>query len=149
MAYQKTTWFDPIVETPGRRTLTVVNDESGYTVDVETDERCIINANEMNSLEDRIDTALREVIDMSIFEKVTWENRVSENQNRRVITVVSGDMSVGTETVVDVQRGDTNITKVGTPVNADAMNDLEDRIEAAVDEVEARAVAPSAVGVSF
>lgn len=149
MPYPKYKWFDPIVETPGRRTLTVVNDESGYTVDVATDERCIINAYEMNGLEDRIDSALREVIDMSIFEKVTWENRVSENQNRRVITVVSGDMSVGTETVVDVQRGDTNITKVGTPVNADAMNDLEDRIEAAVDEVEARAVAPSAVGVSF
>ena len=63
------------------------------------------------------------------FVKKTWLDRVATNLSRRILTIVSGSVSPGNDLVVDVTRGDSDVTEYGSPLNAAALNDLEDRIE--------------------
>jgi hypothetical protein len=60
------------------------------------------------------------------FVKKTWKDRISEYPNRRTINdgFVTKQVTVG--------RDEGNITEEGDPFNASNMNDLEDRIEEAI-----------------
>lgn len=60
------------------------------------------------------------------FVKKTWKDRISQYPNRRTINdgYVTKRVTVG--------RDEGNITEAGDPFNASNMNDLEDRIEAAI-----------------
>lgn len=60
------------------------------------------------------------------FVKKTWKDRVSQYPNRR--TINDGH----TTKVVTVGRDEGTITEVGDAFNADNMNDLENRIQAAI-----------------
>lgn len=62
------------------------------------------------------------------FVKKTWVNRAAQHLSRRILNIVS---STGTTMVADVSRGDTDVTEAGTPLNAENLNDLEDRIATA------------------
>lgn len=59
------------------------------------------------------------------FVKKTWLDRAAQHLSRRILNIVS---STGTTMVADVSRGDENVTEIGTPLNAENMNDLENRI---------------------
>lgn len=63
--------------------------------------------------------------------KKTWVDRVSENPNRRTLTAVSQD---GSNQVVDVTRTEGEVSKEGDAFNAENMNDLETRVENALNE---------------
>ena len=66
------------------------------------------------------------------FVKKTWLDRVATNLHRRVLNIVSNTSST---IVADISRGDSNITELGTPLNAENLNDLEDRIAAGFDAI--------------
>ena len=56
-----------------------------------------------------------------MFEKKTWEDRITENPGRRkLINVESGE-----QTTVDVSRYEGNVSRTGTSFSASNMNDLE------------------------
>ena len=61
------------------------------------------------------------------FVKKVWKDRISEYPNRRTINdgYVTKSVTVG--------RDEGVVTEVGTPFNATEMNDLENRIEAAIE----------------
>ena len=65
------------------------------------------------------------------FTKKTWVDRVSENPNRRTLTIISQDENTR---VVDVARTEGEVSKEGDAFNAENMNDLESRVEAALGE---------------
>ena len=65
------------------------------------------------------------------FTKKTWVDRVSENPNRRTLTIISQDENTK---VVDVARTEGEVSKEGDAFNAENMNDLESRVEAALGE---------------
>ena len=56
------------------------------------------------------------------FTKKTWVDRVSENPNRRTLTIISQDENTR---VVDVARTEGEVSKEGDAFNAENMNDLE------------------------
>ena len=59
-----------------------------------------------------------------MFEKKTWEDRITENPGRRKLT----NTETGEETTVDVERAEGNVSRVGTSFSSVNMNDLENRI---------------------
>ena len=61
------------------------------------------------------------------FVKKTWTNRIVEHPSRRKLSPVSGE-----ENTYDVIRAEGTITDPGDAFNADNMNDLENRINTAV-----------------
>lgn len=63
------------------------------------------------------------------FIKKTWNDRQSEYPNRRSLTDEDGNVWL-----VTVARDEGGISEEGDPFNAETMNDLEKRIEAAVNE---------------
>lgn len=65
---------------------------------------------------------------MALFEKKTWKDRLTEFPGRRKIT----DVSTNVSTVVDVARNEGNILQEGDAFNKTNMDDLEQRIEAAI-----------------
>ena len=65
------------------------------------------------------------------YAKKTWVDRVSENPNRRTLTLVSQD---GNSQIVDVTRTEGEVSKEGDAFNAENMNDLETRVENALSE---------------
>ncbi len=65
------------------------------------------------------------------FTKKTWVDRVSENPNRRTLTIISQDENTQ---VVDVARTEGEVSKEGDAFNAENMNDLETRVENALGE---------------
>lgn len=64
------------------------------------------------------------------FKKKTWIGRVSENPNKRKLTYTDGSTQI-----VTVARAEGTVTREGDALNEENMNDLEERIEAAVREV--------------
>ena len=60
-----------------------------------------------------------------MFDKKTWEDRVSQYPNRRLLTHLSDS---STE-YVNVSRAEGTITEPGDPFSAETMNDLENRID--------------------
>ena len=62
------------------------------------------------------------------FEKKTWQDRITEHDNRRTLTDV-GDSSFS---VVDISRTEGEIYQEGDAFNAENMNDLEGRINDAL-----------------
>lgn len=66
------------------------------------------------------------------FEKKTWTDRISEYITRRKLTNVSS----GTEQIVDVERFEGEISQTGDAFSAANMNDLEDRIDDALTDLE-------------
>lgn len=66
------------------------------------------------------------------FEKKTWTDRISEYITRRKLTNVSS----GTEQIVDVERYEGEISQAGDAFSAANMNDLEDRIDEAITDLE-------------
>ena len=65
---------------------------------------------------------------MATFRKKQWNDRVSTNPNRRVLT----DTTSGTTQTVDITRAEGQVTVQGDAFNATNMNDLEDRIDEVV-----------------
>ena len=65
------------------------------------------------------------------FVKKTWTNRISEYPNRR--TINDGYVTK----VVTVGRDEGTVTQAGDAFTAENMNDLETRIESAIDEADA------------
>lgn len=65
------------------------------------------------------------------FAKKTWKDRISEYPNRRTINdgYVTKSVTVG--------RDEGTVTEEGTPFNATEMNDLENRIEQAINGTQA------------
>lgn len=68
---------------------------------------------------------------MSIFEKESWSDRITEYPKRRRLTEVEGQPNI-----FDVDREEGTITSEGTAFNSVNMNGLEDRIESAFDSIE-------------
>lgn len=64
------------------------------------------------------------------FNKKTWKNRVAEYINRRLLTKENGSTEL-----VTVARDEGTISVEGDAFNAETMNDLEDRVESAVNEL--------------
>lgn len=64
------------------------------------------------------------------FNKKTWKDRVAEFINRRLLTKEDGSTDF-----VTVARSEGTISVEGDAFNAETMNDLEDRIESAVNEL--------------
>lgn len=62
------------------------------------------------------------------FQKKVWQSRVSDYPNRRLLISTDGTFNQ----VVTVTRDEGTITTPGDAFSADNMNDLEDRIEAAI-----------------
>ena len=62
------------------------------------------------------------------FVKKTWKDRISQYPNRRSITDSNGIVKT-----VTVGRDEGVVTEAGTPFNANEMNDLETRIENAIE----------------
>ena len=60
--------------------------------------------------------------------KLTFNDRVSDNQNRRKI-VIQSTSEDGKEIIADITRYDNNITQTGTVIDATRMNRLQDNIE--------------------
>ena len=60
------------------------------------------------------------------YTKKTWEDRVTEHPNRRTLTNTSTNQSQ----TVDVVRSEGNVSVEGDALNAENLNDLEDRIAA-------------------
>ena len=77
------------------------------------------------------------------YTKKTWKDRVSQYLNRRKLT----DINTGTTQTVNVVRDEGNVTEDGDTFTAANMNDLEDRIDTAFDELTAADISYSA-GVS-
>lgn len=69
---------------------------------------------------------------MATFEKKLWQDRISEHPTRRTLT----DVSTGDATLVDVARAEGTVTNAGDAFNASNMNDLENRIDAVVQEMD-------------
>lgn len=67
-----------------------------------------------------------------VFDKKTWVDRQSQYPNRRALI----DVLSGTTQMVDVVRSEGTVTVAGHPLNASNLNDLEDRIEDAVDTLQ-------------
>lgn len=61
------------------------------------------------------------------YSKQTWTDRTSEHPNRRTLTNVNDPSDVKT---YDITRAEGTVSIAGSPLNADAMNSLEARIEA-------------------
>lgn len=64
------------------------------------------------------------------FNKKTWKDRVAEYINRRLLTKENGSTEL-----VTVARDEGTISVEGDAFNAETMNDLEDRVESAVNEL--------------
>lgn len=64
------------------------------------------------------------------FNKKTWKDRVAEFINRRLLTKEDGSTEL-----VTVARSEGTISVEGDAFNAETMNDLEDRVEAAFNEL--------------
>lgn len=64
------------------------------------------------------------------FNKKTWKDRVAEFINRRLLTKEDGNTEL-----VTVARSEGTISVEGDAFNAETMNDLEDRVEAAFNEL--------------
>ena len=64
------------------------------------------------------------------FNKKTWKDRVAEFINRRLLTKEDGSTDL-----VTVARSEGIISVEGDAFNAETMNDLEDRVEAAFNEL--------------
>ena len=64
------------------------------------------------------------------FNKKTWKDRVAEFINRRLLTKEDGNTEL-----VTVARSEGTISVEGDAFNAETMNDLEDRVESAVNEL--------------
>lgn len=64
------------------------------------------------------------------FNKKTWKDRVAEFINRRLLTKEDGSTEL-----VTVARSEGIISVEGDAFNAETMNDLEDRVEAAFNEL--------------
>ena len=64
------------------------------------------------------------------FNKKTWKDRVAEFINRRLLTKEDGSTDL-----VTVARSEGIISVEGDAFNAETMNDLEDRVESAVNEL--------------
>lgn len=64
------------------------------------------------------------------FNKKTWKDRVAEYINRRLLTKEDGSTEL-----VTVARNEGTISVEGDAFNAETMNDLEDRVESAVNEL--------------
>lgn len=67
---------------------------------------------------------------MGIFNKKTWADRISEFPTRRQLTKEDGSTEV-----VTVARQEGTIMQTGDAFNAENMNDLENRVEDAVDKL--------------
>lgn len=65
------------------------------------------------------------------FEKKEWENRQSQNINRRKLT----NVETGDELIVDVERYEGTVSVTGDLFNETNQNDLEDRIYNAFDNL--------------
>lgn len=65
------------------------------------------------------------------FVKKTWLNRISEYANRRVLT----DVNSGTQQTVTVTRAEGVISQEGDAFSAANMNDLEERIKQAFEDI--------------
>lgn len=70
---------------------------------------------------------------MSIFEKKSWTDRLTEYPKRRRLTEVEGQPNV-----FDVDREEGTISDEGTAFNSTNMNSLEDRISEAFDSIETK-----------
>lgn len=66
-----------------------------------------------------------------------WKDRITQYPNRRKLI----NVSTGEETIVDVVRAEGNVTEAGDTFTAAVMNDLEDRIDNAFDNIAASDVA--------
>ena len=71
------------------------------------------------------------------YTKKTWKDRVSQYLNRRKLT----DIDTGNTQTVTVVRDEGNVTEDGDTFTASNMNDLEDRIDTAFDDIAASEVA--------
>ena len=58
------------------------------------------------------------------YTKKTWEDRVTEHPNRRTLVNTSNSE----QTTVDVTRAEGNVSVEGDALNAENLNDLENRI---------------------
>ena len=65
------------------------------------------------------------------FDKKTWVNRQSEFPTRRTLIPVNGE-----ENVYDVTRNEGTITTEGDAFNAANMNDLEERINEGLENID-------------
>lgn len=70
---------------------------------------------------------------MSIFEKKTWTDRITEYPKRRRLNEVEGQPNI-----FDVDREEGIITSEGDAFNSTNMNSLENRIEVAFDNTETK-----------
>lgn len=70
---------------------------------------------------------------MSIFEKKTWTDRITEYPKRRRLNEVEGQPNI-----FDVDREEGIITSEGDAFNSINMNSLEDRIESSFDNTETK-----------
>lgn len=64
------------------------------------------------------------------FNKKTWVGRITENPNKRKLTYTDGSTQI-----VTVARAEGTVTREGDALNEENMNDLEKRIDAAIEEV--------------
>jgi len=69
---------------------------------------------------------------MAFFTKKTWRDRQVEHAGRRTLK----NVSTNEETVVDVTRNEGQVSVPGNAFSASEMNDLESRIDAALDAAE-------------
>jgi hypothetical protein len=67
---------------------------------------------------------------MAEFVKKTWKDRIAEYINRRELTKEDGSSEL-----VTVSRSEGEISEEGDAFSAENMNDLEDRIDTAVNEL--------------
>ena len=70
---------------------------------------------------------------MATFDKKTWVDRQSTYPSRRKLTHVSG--TAGATEVVNVERAEGTVEVQGDAFNATNMNNLEDRIETVVNQM--------------
>lgn len=66
-----------------------------------------------------------------MFIKKIWKNRQSEHPSRRTIT----NVDTGETQIVEVQRAEGTISQEGDAFDENNMNDLEERIESAFNEI--------------
>lgn len=66
------------------------------------------------------------------FSKKTWVDRISQYPNRRKLT----DTTTSEEQIVTVSRDEGTVTTTGDVFNASTMNDLENRINSAFNNIE-------------
>lgn len=77
------------------------------------------------------------------FNKKTWKDRVAEFINRRLLTKEDGSTDL-----VTVARSEGTISVEGDAFNAETMNDLEDRVEAAFNELNTNLVSATNITTS-